>query len=765
VPEFLKRVGVGAAIGLVVGLLVGWGTQIEGFFLKSMLDGYEFLSYDARMKGKVSGVEEASIEDVVVIDIEQNSIENLGRFREWPYAYHGQLIDVVSSGNPKAILFDIIFDPENSYSFDLVNALVSEIPPGDEELGQAVEQFLISHDPNRFVTSTGESGVVYHAVVFEQADTSIFAYPMEKEPEGYDPSDHIIHLPIDQALHLPEGDRIGNTFVELFSASRGVGSPNFPPDEDGIIRRVPTAIYFKGPQHVYPSLTMVVAMNILDIPQDGFDYDFEERLLRLRNRSGEIVREIPIDDHGRMYVNYFGYFKTFYYLPYVYCWDPEMLPPEYWEDKIALVGTSTPGLMDLRNTPVQETFAGVEIHANVIHSLMKNEFVKLTDSKTNFLVIILCCTLLGAIVGLPKHPLKSLPMLILAVIAWIIFAYSQFLGKLVMWEIVRPSISLGITYLGIFLYNFLVSEKDKRFLKNTFGAYLAPELIDEMYETKQEPKLGGDSGIKTAFFTDIQSFSSFSEVLTATQLVELLNEYLTAMTDTLLEQRGTLDKYEGDAIVAFFGAPIPMDDHAYRACIVALSMQKELAILRDKWASEGDKWPELVCNMRHRIGINSGDIVTGNMGSRTRMNYTMMGDVVNTAARLEASAKQYGVYTQVGDNTYNLVKDKFEWRILDYVRVKGKKLPVRVYELLSEKDGLDGSSNSEMIKTFLEGYELYKNQKWKQALKAFMVAEELEEKFTGRPTTPSQVYIERCKYFKKHSPGKNWDGVWTLTTK
>ena len=151
-----------------------------------------------------------------------------------------------------------------------------------------------------------------------------------------------------------------------------------------------------------------------------------------------------------------------------------------------------------------------------------------------------------------------------------------------MWEIVRPSISLGITYLGIFLYNFLVSEKDKRFLKHTFGTYLAPELIDEMYETKQEPKLGGDSGIKTAYFTDIQSFSSFSEVLTATKLVELLNEYLTAMTDTLLEQGGTLDKYEGDAIVAFFGAPIPMDDHAYRACIVALNMQKELAKLHQK---------------------------------------------------------------------------------------------------------------------------------------------------------------------------------------
>ncbi|MFQ6673696.1 MAG: CHASE2 domain-containing protein, partial [Fidelibacterota bacterium] len=631
--ELLKRIAIAGAIGLAVGLLIGWGTQVKGLFLKSMLDGYEFSSYDARMKAKASGVQEASIEDVVIIDIEQNSVETLGRFREWPYAYHGQLVDVVSSGNPKAILFDIIFDPENATDFDLVSALVREQPPGDQTLNEAAEQFLASHDPTRFVTSTARSGKVYHALVFEPADSSIFAYPMESEPEGYDPEHHIIHLPLDQARRLPTADRLGNTNVELLSAAKGAGSANFPQDKDGIIRRAATAIFFEGPRHVYPSLTMSAAMDILDIPQDGFDYDFQAHLLRLRNRSGEIVREIPIDDHGRMYVNFYGRFKTFYYLPYVYSFDPELLPPEYWEDKIALVGTSLPGLLDLRSTAVQETFAGVEIHANVIHSIMNNDFVSRIGDGTNFLVIVLSSVFLGVVVALPKRPLVSLPVPLVGIVAWVIFSYSQFLGKLVMWEIVRPSISLGVTYLGIFLYNFLVAEKDKRFLKHTFGTYVSPELIEEMYEAKQEPKLGGDSGINTAFFTDIQSFSSFSEILSPTQLVELLNEYLTAMTDILLADGGTLDKYEGDAIVAFFGAPIPMDDHAYRACAVGLAMQDELARLREKWASEGNRWPELVTQMRQRVGINSGEIVTGNMGSRTRMNYTMMGDVVNTAAR------------------------------------------------------------------------------------------------------------------------------------
>ncbi|MFQ6675051.1 MAG: CHASE2 domain-containing protein [Fidelibacterota bacterium] len=763
-PGLVKRAGIAVLIALGVGLLVGWGTRVEGFFLRSMLDGYEFLSYDARMKGKVSGVEEASIEDVVIIDIDQTSIETLGRLRDWPYAYHGQLIDVVTSGNPRALLFDMIFDPESSDDYRLVNALLEESPPDDQTLTDAARQFLISHDPDRFLRSTRRSGKVYHAAVFEQADSSIFAYAMEAEPEGYDAGDHILDIPLEQARRLPTAQRIGNTYLELLTAATGVGSPNFPPDPDGIIRRVPTAIFFEGPGHVFPSLTMAAAMDILDIPRDGLDYDFEAHILTLRNRQGEVVREIPIDDKGRMFVNYYGPFKTFYYLPYVYCFDPELLPPEYWENKIALVGTSLPGHMDLRNTPVQETFAGVEIHANVIHSLMRNEFVRRTGAGANFLVIILSGVVLGVVVAVPRRPLVSLPVPLVGMLGWVVFAYSQFLGKLVMWEIVRPSMTMGLTYLGIFLYNFLVAEKDKRFLKHTFGTYVSPELIDRMYESKQKPQLGGESGIKTAFFTDIQSFSSFSEVLTPTQLVELLNEYLTSMTDILLAEGGTLDKYEGDAIVAFFGAPIPTDDHAFRACNVALAMQAELDRLRKKWKSEGDKWPDLVHQMRQRVGINSGEIVTGNMGSRTRMNYTMMGDVVNTAARLEASAKQYGIYIQVGENTYDIVRDEFEFRTLDYVRVKGKKVPVKVYELLATRNGLDGN-NALLVKTFHEGFELYQNQKWDQALEAFRAAEKLEEDFPLRPTNPSRVYIDRCRFFKEKPPGDDWDGVWTLTTK
>ena len=236
---------------------------------------------------------------------------------------------------------------------------------------------------------------------------------------------------------------------------------------------------------------------------------------------------------------------------------------------------------------------------------------------------------------------------------------------------VGPLSTLSICYLGITVYNYIQEEKNKNFLKDSFGTYVSPELIDQMYESGEEPSLGGEEGYHTAFFTDIQSFSAFSEKLTASELVALLNQYLTDMTDVLLENNGTLDKYIGDAIVAFYGAPIEVDDHELWACRTAIKMQENLEVLRKGWREEGDRWPEIVHNMQNRIGISSGQMVTGNMGSESRMNYTMMGDNVNTAARLESSAKQYGIYIQIADSTYQPIKDKLVVRDLDNVKVLG----------------------------------------------------------------------------------------------
>ena len=240
------------------------------------------------------------------------------------------------------------------------------------------------------------------------------------------------------------------------------------------------------------------------------------------------------------------------------------------------------------------------------------------------------------------------------------------------------------------------------------------------------------------------------------------------MTDILLEERGTLDKYEGDAIIAFFGAPMKLDDHAARACRVAAKMQSKLLDLRKKWVSEGDKWPEIVKQMRMRIGINSGSIVTGNMGSTQRMNYTMMGDSVNLAARLEEAAKQYGIFTQVSEFTKDLAGEGFVWRELDTMRVVGKSEPVTTFDLLDSEEACEQNLR-DLKEEFEKGLVLYKEMKWDEAIAQFnksLVFENIRfPELEGQKTNPSLVYIDRCEEYKKNPPPADWDGVYVLTSK
>jgi len=768
--DFLKRVGAGIIIGLFMSILFGWASYNLSF-LKELFDRYEYVSYDSRMRYKVGDISgEMAIDDVVIIDIETSSVApteegGLGRYFNWPHSYHGQLINTVSSGNPKAILFDMIVDPENTFNYDLVNALQSENKP-NQALDEVTQQYLVSNDPSRFVEATFNTQKAYHGLEFGYADTMNFLYPMDSEPEGYYYDNHIIKGVSEEAKkRLPPGERFNNTHVDLLSASVGAGSVTFLVDEDGVIRRAPTAIYFEGADHVYPSLVLSGIIDILGIKKDGgFDYDFENNVLNLIDTTETIVRSIPIDDRGRMFVNFYGGFQTFTYIPYMYAMDPEMLDPTYWENKVGIVGASLAGLSDFRNTPVAEAFVGVEIHANAMYSILQNEFIKIKSQPDKFKTILILSVLMGIFISFPKKPLYALPIPIIGIISWIIFTRVQFGGSLIMWDVTRTILSMIGTFVGIFMYNYFGAEKDKRFLKNTFSTYISPELIDQMYDAKEQPSLGGEEGYHTAFFTDIQSFSAFSEKLTASDLVELLNDYLTEMTDILLSNKGTLDKYIGDAIVAFYGAPAPVDDHEYWSCLTAVKMQERLAELREKWQEEGDRWPEIVHNMQNRIGINTGKLVTGNMGSTMRMNYTMMGDTVNLAARLEASAKQYGIYIQVAKETYEACKDKFIWRDLDYVIVMGKTEPAQVFELISEEQNMP-PGYEKLLPAYNEALKLYRNQDWVKAIDAFKASDELEDMFPGRKTNPSKIYIPRCEHYRDNPPGDDWDGSWALTKK
>ena len=426
-------------------------------------------------------------------------------------------------------------------------------------------------------------------------------------------------------------------------------------------------------------------------------------------------------------------------------------------------GLTATGTSDLNPMPFDPRYPMVGLHANALNTILDNKIIYEVPKVQVALVIGIIGILLAF--GVPALS-ASMGGLVTSVIigayGWL--SFWLFTNQQIWLDMVGPLSTLFIGYLGITVFNYIQEEKNKNFLKESFGTYVSPELIDQMYESGEEPSLGGEEGYHTAFFTDIQSFSAFSEKLTASELVALLNQYLTDMTDVLLENNGTLDKYIGDAIVAFYGAPIDVDNHEYWACKTAIEMQDKLAILREGWQEEGDRWPEIVHNMQNRIGISSGQMVTGNMGSEARMNYTMMGDNVNTAARLESSAKQYGIYIQIADSTYQAVKEKVVVRDLDNVRVLGKNEPVKVWELISEV-GQEPGQYKKILPAYHEALDLYKTQEWSKAIDAFKASDELEEMFGGRKTNPSRIYIPRCEHYLENPPGEDWDGVWTLTSK
>ena len=426
-------------------------------------------------------------------------------------------------------------------------------------------------------------------------------------------------------------------------------------------------------------------------------------------------------------------------------------------------GLTATGTSDLNPMPFDPRYPMVGLHANALNTILDNKIIYEVPKVQVALVIGIIGILLAFGVPALSAAMGGLvTAIIIGAYGWL--SFWLFTNQQIWLDMVGPLSALFIGYLGITVYNYIQEEKNKNFLKESFGTYVSPELIDQMYESGEEPSLGGEEGYHTAFFTDIQSFSAFSEKLTASELVALLNQYLTDMTDVLLENNGTLDKYIGDAIVAFYGAPIDVDNHEYWACKTAIEMQDKLAILREGWQEEGDRWPEIVHNMQNRIGISSGQMVTGNMGSEARMNYTMMGDNVNTAARLESSAKQYGIYIQIADSTYQAVKEKVVVRDLDNVRVLGKNEPVKVWELISET-GQEPDQYKKILPAYHEALDLYKNQEWSKAIEAFKASDELEEMFGGRKTNPSRIYIPRCEHYLENPPGEDWDGVWTLTSK
>lgn len=443
---------------------------------------------------------------------------------------------------------------------------------------------------------------------------------------------------------------------------------------------------------------------------------------------------------------------------------PGLLASGLLKGKIVLIGSTMQELHDNFPTPFLEyrtnenklakaETPGVEIHANALHTILTHNYIKRLPEYYLYLIIIIFALIIITITRrLPT--LWSVALAIVLVLAYYSFTVYSFISNGLLIAFSAPFLVVVFIYVGETIYHFLMTQKEKKVIRGAFAHYVPEKIVQEIIANPDKLSLGGEERIVSVLFSDVASFTSISEELTPRNLVLLLNEYLTEMSEIIHKHNGVIDKFEGDAIMAEFGVPVAYPDHAKAACNAAIEMQERLKKLRTNWIKEGK--PALTA----RTGINTGEVIVGNMGSRHLFDYTVMGDHVNLGARLESANKGYGSRIMISEFTHNELDEEFYTRPLDFIRVKGKTKPVEVFELLGNKTTPFKDTYLAMLEKYHKGYLAYRRRDWDEAIQIFEKCKELVPK-----DQPSQIYFERCVNFKYNSPPEDWDGVIELKEK
>ncbi len=674
----------------------------------------------------------------------------------WPPSrqWHGQLIELVSAAGAKVLTMDVFITSEREPDGD--KAMADGITAAHAR-GLEVVTGAVRSDRPTAATASPEP-VLTQPITQVEGDTRGFV------------SAQYAALPIPVLRGV---SHYGHVDVPKFGDERVVSS-------DGIPRTPPLVVKIDG--KYYPALSLATIMRYFDVPASA-----------VRVRAGDAIyvptkhRElrIPIDQRGCILLNYryealdaesvfptIGYRALLLglYKKYVEP-DPASPPPPDLKDAMIMVGLFETGNADAASSPRAEFTPLPLVHMNIINNILTEDYaykvpawfiwsVALVLGYAGLFVLAdrsILTLLGGAVLGIVSYAALSL---------WAWVAHSWWL------DFVAPLFGFAMLQFIVIGRRVLEEHRGKQEITSMFGAYVSPQLVDRLVKSGRPPELGGHEEDLTAYFSDIQGFSTFSEKLPPDRLVELMNEYLTACTDIIQEEGGTLDKYIGDAVVAMFGAPIPLPDHAYRACVATQRVQHRLRELREKWRSAGDQWPPIVWEMQSRIGLNSGRCVVGNMGSRTRFNYTMMGDDVNLAARMESGAKSWGAYSMCTEATRLACEqhggDRVVFRPLGRIVVKGRSQAVPIHEILGLKEHTPPSTH-ECITLFTQGLTRYHERDWAGAEALFRRSAALEPNQPGQTpgvtSNPSLVFLDIVAYYAAHTPPPEWDGVYVMKEK
>jgi adenylate cyclase len=528
------------------------------------------------------------------------------------------------------------------------------------------------------------------------------------------------------------------SIAEIESAVRGVGHINFLPESDGVNRR--TMLLIEEGGKFTPSLGLMGAMAALGANEFAAG-DFDIAL-------GE--RHIPVSGNYSMWINFTG--PPGIYPHYSFADVAQgRIPPSLLKDKILFVGATAMGIYDMRVTPFDGNTPGVEVHAAIADNIITGRFVRQTGLEA--LLDISFIIALGAVTYFLTTRLRlytALPATLLLISGYVWFSYEFFLQG--HWlSMIYPPIAAFTALLVGESFRFLVLERNARKMRAMFSSYLSDKLVARLEKDPESAKLGGDSKEVTVLFTDIKGFTTYSEGRTPQEVVARLNEYFGEMVQVVEQFDGTVDKFIGDGIMIYWGAPLAQPDHAELAISCIRAMHKKMAELRIRWGEEGLE-PFYI-----RGGLQSGDVVAGNVGFEgKKMEYTVIGDTVNQAARLEGTAKYYGVSFLVGESTYDKTAAICHYRELDRIRVVGKQTPVRIYEPSGFSPGMDEA----MAERFNAALALYRERKWSEASGQFAaILKQLPE------DKPCKIYIERCEFFSKAPPPEDWDGVFNRREK
>lgn len=728
----------------VIVLLIFMG-HAAGKFQLSLIERLENLTYDLRVRLTMQATKN---ESVAIIDIDEKSLTAEGR---WPWSRDkvAKLVEKTFEDYNASILgFDVVFaEPDRSSGLSVLEGLALTKFKGSSNFLDRLSELRSSLDYDAIFAQTVSKYPVVLGLHFniEKNDSDV-------ELIGELPGSimRIEDLGSNGDLLL-KANAYSSNLEKLNRAALGAGHFSQQPDPDGVVRRQPALINHEG--QVYPSLALEIVRNALGGGQilpifeesDAVDY----RSLEWLDIGG--MTKIPVDHLGRMVVPYRGLEGSYNYVSATDVLQGDAEKSKL-ENKIVLIGTTAPGLFDMRATPVSEVFPGVEVHANLIAGMLDGSILRKPEYVKGYEILLLFLTGCVMIVaGTFLSPFHTSLFGILMIGNICSLAYLGWTEGLIL--PVASGILMVISMFTLHMsYGYFVEARGKNLLTGLFGQYVPPELVEEMAESPNDYSLNAESKELTVLFSDVRRFTSISESLSPRDLAELMNNYLTPMTAVIHHSKGTIDKYMGDAIMAFWGAPLDDKQHAKNALLAATSMLEQLKLVNSSFQAKG--WPAIQIG----IGLHTGIMNVGNMGSEFRMAYTVLGDNVNLGSRIEGLTKMYGVELVCSEKTMKLVPE-FVYREIDRVRVKGKETPVTIYEPICVQENLTDELREE-LQINAAALEYYRNRQWEPAAEKFRYLRDSSKK-SSRYT----LYLDRIKHFIKHPPNDDWDGVFEHLTK